>query len=1558
MSKAIAASIFLLLVCSTRPAAAQSARASEVEQRPRLALYSERRQQIADAPVLSSSLELDVSGLLARGSFTVSFANPTDEWMQGVYLFPLPENAAVHGLRMVIGERVVEGEIAEREAAERGYHAALHAGREAALLSQERPNVFMARVGNVGPHETAVISIDLDMEVRYWGGRFTLRFPTVVGSRYSPQERCAPELAAAGKEAAPQALSMPLPEMAVPRVSPALDTSPGSDLSWGGEPVTPAGPVNPLAVHVELEAGVPLVELTSPSHLLRVERRSASSYVVELDGGAAPADRDFVLEWAPAPERAPRAALYVQERGGERFALVMLVPPVGRSGEENAALPRETIYVIDTSGSMEGVSIEQARRALLFGLDRLRPGDRFNVIRFASDLETLFPDSAAAVPAALEQARAFVRGLRAGGGTEMLPALRAALLPGGGPRAAGELVRQVVFVTDGGVDNEADLFAYIRKYLDASRLYTVGIGPTPNNHFLRKAAELGRGNFTSIDRVDQVEAGMTALISAIESPVLHDITLRWSDPAAESWPRLPPDLYEGEALVFAARLGPAAAGQDAGEVEVSGGLGGERWNAALRLDQAVPGKGVDWLWARRKVESLVDSLSDGADAAEVRGEVTGLALRHRLLTPYTSLVAIDRSPGAERAPSGGEPAATAVPLNVPYGWGTPVADRVNVGGNVSGGGGGGGQAVEECITVASESPLLDQRRISTGLTIARSELDAVPASADPWRVLARTPGVLTDRVNPEAAAGGPALAGPGTGTEQAAVAIDGFALGTGATLDPAGGLGRLAAEEVTVETAGGDAAAAVPGVRINLTTRRGTNEWRGSALAQGTGGGLAERRATAAAVPPRQAQSGEDLAGNRLRSERTGSVEAGGPALRDRLWAWATLERGSERWTAFGGQAASDVSRPLAAKLNAQVADGAALTLAWNRGRQATTGAGAGPDRSPETTLDGSSRTDLVRLQETQILSPNFYWDTQLGAVSSAAAATPSGGHGLDGAGVAVDAAGVAHGSWFAAGERRRVRGGSVAASTFFSTRVVSHELQFGGGGREELEDQDLTPAGDGVVLTAGEALGLPRGTAAAAAWREGRVKSAFDRWSLWAQDRLDVGRLAATLGLRYDVQTIGLRPSAVPGSPFSPLLPAVDFPGRGGATAGPAGAGARPRWQSVSPRLGGTWALGKDRNVLLRAAFGRYAAPLPPALAARLDPTAPASAWYLYDDPRGGLGQGPVVPPVPPGAGAGLRFWVPSGFDPARPGAAASALAPGLRPELTDEAVLGVEYEPRSDALLSLTGTWRRITGVLEDRLLVRDPATGRVAPAEAGDWMPAGTVAGVPGGGGQAIPWYDLRPGLAPAGGTLLVNGDRHQRYLGLTLAWFRRLTAGGWSSRGHLTWQDWTWQVGPGFARFADPTPTLALGQSSGSPVVERAGSVLQEPIYLNSRWSADASALVALPWSLAAAVELTARQGFPVGYFQPVARPVAGPVLVQASRRLDEVRYGDLFTLNARLDREILLSELAVTVTFEALNLLDAGTVLRREANLAVTRARFVDEVLAPRALRLGLRVALR
>jgi Ca-activated chloride channel family protein len=377
-----------------------------------------------------------------------------------------------------------------------------------------------------------------------------------------------------------------------------------------------------------------------------------------LDNGAVPADRDFVLEWEIEPSAAPRAALFTQVMGEDKYVLLMMMPPEGGPGDVGR-LPRETLFIIDTSGSMGGASIRQARKALQVALERLRPEDAFNIIEFNNQAHRLFPNSVAAEAGHLETAKRYVGALRANGGTEMMSALRLALEVS----ELGERVRQVVFITDGSVGNERRLFDYIREHLGASRLFTVGIGSAPNSHFMRKAAQFGRGTFTYIGNLGEVEEEMTRLFRKLESPVLRNIRLDWACPNVDAWPERVPDLYQGEPVLVAARL--TAFGDDLGSVTLSGSRADVPWQRDLNLKGGAPRIGVDKLWARKKIASLVDRLGDGAAEDDVRPAIIELGLRHHLVSKYTSLVAVDVTP---TAPVGEFPETKPLPVNLPAGW--------------------------------------------------------------------------------------------------------------------------------------------------------------------------------------------------------------------------------------------------------------------------------------------------------------------------------------------------------------------------------------------------------------------------------------------------------------------------------------------------------------------------------------------------------------------------------------------------------------------------------------------------------------------------------------------------------------------------------------------------------------------------------------------------------------------------------------------------------------------------------------------------------------------------
>jgi Ca-activated chloride channel family protein len=437
-----------------------------------------------------------------------------------------------------------------------------------------------------------------------------------------------------------------------------LDTFLVPDASRITPPVLPpgAGPMNPVAIRVELDAGFPVATLQSRYHPVVSEKKEEGRYQVRLRDELVPADRDFELAWTPRPGTMPRGALFREERGGATYALVTLFPPVGPEVEA-ARLPREVVFVIDTSGSMQGHSIEQARQALSLAVVRLRPSDRFNVIQFNSVTETLWDEVRPATPENRAAARRWVEGLVASGGTEMAPALQAALVGSDDP----DLVRQVVFLTDAGVGNEEQLFGIIRERLGDTRLFTVGIGSAPNGHFMTRAAEFGHGTFTYIGDVREVEEKMSRLLKTLESPVLTGIEIAWPQGAAvEAWPARIPDLYLGEPVVVSARLSG-----EVDDVSVTGRRGSESWTAAMGIAGGHRGPGAAVLWARRKIDSLQDSLHTGADPEEVRKAVVALGLEHHLVTKHTSLVAVDVTPAR---PTDALLQTGALPTHLPHGW--------------------------------------------------------------------------------------------------------------------------------------------------------------------------------------------------------------------------------------------------------------------------------------------------------------------------------------------------------------------------------------------------------------------------------------------------------------------------------------------------------------------------------------------------------------------------------------------------------------------------------------------------------------------------------------------------------------------------------------------------------------------------------------------------------------------------------------------------------------------------------------------------------------------------
>lgn len=648
----VAATLVLLLLW------AASARATVAEQggdafpddlaSGQMLLRGEGAGHYTPAILQSSKVHLDISGIVAAVTVEQSFRNDTGRALEGVYAFPLPDNAAVRYMEMVIGERRIVGRVRERAEARKIYGQARAAGKKASLVEQQRPNLFTNRVANIGPGESVTVRLEYVQQVAFANGEFSLRFPTTLTPRYMPGQPASqgPAAESPAALAVNPYLGWAMPTDQVP------DADAVSPLQFPGEG-DERRPLNPLELTVRLDMGMPLARVEAPYHDIALARR-AGVYSICLANGVTEMDRDFVLTWQPVSGAAPTAALFTEEVAGDYYGLLLLLPPVReRAGP---APDREIIFVVDTSGSMGGVAIAQARDSVSRALRELRPEDRFNIIEFNSSHRALYRRPQPATRHHLQQAQEFVRLLHASGGTEMLPALRAALdpTPQEDTPEVRRPLRQVIFITDGAVGNELALFEEISRRLGDSRLFTVGIGAAPNSWFMREAARFGRGSHTHIGALDEVGDRMAALFTQLSQPAAVDLRVSWPAPV-EAWPERLPDLYLGQPLLVAVNFGADA---PRGEVVVSGTIGGAPWRQALQLSAGADPltearhEGVASLWAQRKIAALLDTKILGRSAAAVRADVLPVALRHQLLSPYTSFVAVEELvtvPAGERA---------------------------------------------------------------------------------------------------------------------------------------------------------------------------------------------------------------------------------------------------------------------------------------------------------------------------------------------------------------------------------------------------------------------------------------------------------------------------------------------------------------------------------------------------------------------------------------------------------------------------------------------------------------------------------------------------------------------------------------------------------------------------------------------------------------------------------------------------------------------------------------------------------------------------------------------
>lgn len=647
-----------------------------------------------------TSVQADVDGFGAAVTVTQTFTNPTKTPIEAIYTFPLPQDAAVDQMRIQIGGRVVEGEIAKRDEARRTYEAAKAAGQAAALLDQERPNIFTQSVANILPGAEIKVQIRYVQVLPFSEGQYEFNFPMTVGPRYVDSQTPDPD------------------KVTPPTMAKGTRAGAGIDLT------------------VNVDAGAPIKEVSSVLHEIQQRKVGDGQIQVTLKKKDEIPNRDFILRYRVAANAVQTGFVshYAKGQGGT-FALVLMPP---KAVAPSQIQPKEMIFVMDQSGSQGGFPIEKSKELTLKLIRKLGPRDTFNVMGFSNEVNPLWPHAQTNNPRNVAAAEKFIEGLHADGGTQLEKAVTASL----GAQNDPDRLRIVVFNTDGFAGQENVILQEVVKHRGKSRLFPFGIGNSVNRYLIDEMAAQGRGDMEVVTLAEQADGAVERLYRRANSPVLTDVTVEGTG-VNDLSPAVLPDVFlERPVIVMGKydRPGPAS-------IKVRGLRGdGQPWTQTLNVELSgtADAPSIPTLWARRKVDDLMREQHYAPRPLEgeitYEQKVTKLALDYRIMSPYTSFVAVEK----RVINVGGKPRTVRVPVEMADGVDLPglkgealnslsPASNVTVigganrpapggpgGGRYAGGGvgGGGGAAYYGSLSgsAAAKQDLRDSARIETAET--------------------------------------------------------------------------------------------------------------------------------------------------------------------------------------------------------------------------------------------------------------------------------------------------------------------------------------------------------------------------------------------------------------------------------------------------------------------------------------------------------------------------------------------------------------------------------------------------------------------------------------------------------------------------------------------------------------------------------------------------------------------------------------------------------------------------------------------------------------------------
>ncbi len=595
---------------------------------------------LGPCPLIHTDVAAEVSGFVARVVVTQTFANPLTEPVEAVYTFPLSDRAAVDGMTMRTGDRVIRGDIKRREDARKIYEAARDAGKLAGLLDQERPNVFTQSLANLMPGAEVQVRLEYVEPLKYADGTFEFSFPTVVGPRFVPGS----PTGHAGTGWAPDTDRVPDASRITPPVVP---------------PGTRAG--HDIAIAVDVDAGVPLGAVAAPLHPITVDRPAPTRARVALVNRRELPNRDFVLRFAVASDDLQSTALAHRGGTGDGYLALVLLPPKRTTAE--TAAPKELVFVIDRSGSQMGAPLDKAKETMRWIIDHLNPRDTFQIVDFGNTANVLFERAVRVTAETKRRARAHIDGLEANGGTMMAEAVqRVAAEP-----ADEHRLRIVTFMTDGYVGNDFEVLDVVRKTRGTSRWFPFGTGNSVNRYLIEGMARAGGGEPEIVLLADAGEAVARRFYERIASPVLTDVRVDFEGlDVVDAEPQALADVWAERPLVIHARYRRAGRGT----AVLRGFREGRPYEQRLAVtlpERDEAHAAIASMWARARVDALMDEDLDavqrGELPAERREQIVQLALAHRIMTQFTSFVAVEERVINE----GGRQRTVTVPVEMPDG---------------------------------------------------------------------------------------------------------------------------------------------------------------------------------------------------------------------------------------------------------------------------------------------------------------------------------------------------------------------------------------------------------------------------------------------------------------------------------------------------------------------------------------------------------------------------------------------------------------------------------------------------------------------------------------------------------------------------------------------------------------------------------------------------------------------------------------------------------------------------------------------------------------------------